>query len=336
MADAPVDVPDAPAAPAAVAGSPTAQGGKRRGRVRRREGSPEQAGTEADAVRIKQFIDGLRFSKAVGALEDPSVKQRRPCPRCGKKRQFYCYDCVLPTDSAALPRQDVPLPLDVHVVLHPGEHRGKATSVQAGVLSSNVRLYTHPEIPQQLDPASTLLVYPCPEARTLGQLRDDGALDRITGIVFVDSTWHQSKSICRDERLMRLTPVQLNEYRTMFWRFQNTGDERFLATVEAIYYFVRDFSVARGRPYSGEFDDLLYFYVHQYACIQNRYKTEGRAFTKRHQKAGEYIRPVDFSYLLCPPGSSAQPAADLPATAPAGAAAEPGAAAAAPSAPAGS
>eukprot|EP01062_Namystynia_karyoxenos_P059653 TRINITY_DN51084_c0_g1_i1.p1 TRINITY_DN51084_c0_g1~~TRINITY_DN51084_c0_g1_i1.p1 ORF type:complete len:386 (+),score=120.68 TRINITY_DN51084_c0_g1_i1:78-1160(+) len=324
-AAAPADAPSAAAAPgpapaeagaeqstaAAGAGAAAADSGS--GRKRKRaaaSAAPAAAGPaedpEATARRIKAFIDGLRFTRPLWCLEDAAVRERAPCPQCGKRRQYYCYDCVKATHPAALPRPSVDLPLRVHVVLHPAEHRGKATSVQAGVLSRDVSLSTHPAVPEGLDPETTLLAYPSPHARTIDQLREDGTLAKVTAVVFIDSTWQQSKGIGRDPRLARLTPVQLNEYRTIFWRFQNTGDDRFLATVEAIYYFVRDFAVARGATYCGEFDDLLYYYVHQYCTIQRRYRAEGRAFTKRHQKADQYIQSaVDFSYLLDPPGGAA-------------------------------
>jgi len=289
---------DAAASPEATAGAPAEAPGEKRKRV----GSDEAASAaapEANAERIKQFIEGLRFSRPISDLEDPAVKQRLPCPECGKRRQYYCYDCVVPTDSRAMPLEPVRLPLKVHVVLHPGEHRGKATSVHAGVVSPDVRLYTHPAVPEGLDSATTLLAYPGPGARTIDQLQKDGVLEKVTGVVFIDSTWQQSKSIMRDERLKQFIPVQLNEYRTIFWRFQNTGDDRFLATIEAIYYFLRDSFVANGGVYKGQFDDIMYHYVHQYCLIQETYRSGSRPFTKRHQNAKGYIQSaIDFSSLL--------------------------------------
>jgi hypothetical protein len=41
----------------------------------------------------------------------------------------------------------------------------------------------------------------------------------------------------------------------------------------AIYYFIREYHERTKRlPYSGEYDDLLWFYVFTYNLIQNRYK----------------------------------------------------------------
>eukprot|EP01064_Diplonema_japonicum_P018931 TRINITY_DN27627_c0_g1_i1.p1 TRINITY_DN27627_c0_g1~~TRINITY_DN27627_c0_g1_i1.p1 ORF type:complete len:325 (+),score=82.36 TRINITY_DN27627_c0_g1_i1:67-975(+) len=262
------------------------------------------------AEEVKKFIDSLKFTQPVSVLERKEVSERKPCVKCDKRRQYYCYDCLQLTNPMAR-AVDVKLPVDVHVLLHAGEHRGKATSVQGAVMSSNVHLYTHPELPKDIKKEETLLVYPSPEAQSLSQLAESGALASIKNLVFVDSTWQQSKGICRDPAVKALgIPVLLEKYRTLFWRFQNVGDETFLATIEAIYYLVRDLQVAKGETYKGEFDDLLYYYIHQYAVIQRSYKdrehqkkhehaTERPHFTKRHQKSSEYIRTeVDFSYLL--------------------------------------
>ena len=274
---------------------------------------------------VMKFIDGLNFTQPVSVLEEAAVKERGACKKCGRRRQYYCYDCYVPTVERACPR-DVKLPVKVKVLLHHEERKGKATSVHAGVLSSDVELLVHPNLPTDTDPDTTLLVYPSSEAKTLDEMAAEGTLDNVKTLVFVDSTWKQSRGICRDEKVRTIgRHVQLNEYRTMFWRFQTTGDERFLATIEAIYYLLRDLHIAKGNVYTGQYDDLLYYYVHQYAVIQSRYINEvfaprprcpyctqprhislslsllpqERAFTKRHQKAGAYIRKeIDFSYLL--------------------------------------
>eukprot|EP01059_Diplonema_ambulator_P004562 TRINITY_DN14280_c0_g1_i1.p1 TRINITY_DN14280_c0_g1~~TRINITY_DN14280_c0_g1_i1.p1 ORF type:complete len:310 (+),score=109.34 TRINITY_DN14280_c0_g1_i1:32-931(+) len=260
------------------------------------------------AEEIKKFIDGLQFTQEVAVLEEKEVAERKLCGKCGKRRQYYCYDCLELVERRARAR-DVKLPVDVHVLLHAGEHRGKATSVQGAVLSSNIHLYTHPDLPKGLKKEETLLVYPSTEAQTLNQLADADKLSAIKNLVFIDSTWQQSKSISRDDNVNQIgIPVLLNKYRTLFWRFQNIGDETFLATIEAIYYLLRDLKIAKGEEYNGEYDDLLYYYIHQFAVIQRSYKnkdkkhdhqTERPHFTKRHQKSSEYIRTeLDISHLL--------------------------------------
>jgi hypothetical protein len=43
-----------------------------------------------------------------------------------------------------------------------------------------------------------------------------------------------------------------------------------LATIEAIYFFFKEFNA----NYQGEYDDLMYFYAHQYELIQNKYRND--------------------------------------------------------------
>ena len=220
---------------------------------------------------VKSFIDGLQFTQPLSVLQETEVSKRQECPKCAKSKQYYCYDCVVPLHNKVKPR-DVKLPVKVHVILHHAEHRGKATSIHSAVLSSDVQLYTHPEIPNIKDPTRSLLVYPSERAQTVDELQAEGILENIEHLIFVDSTWQQAKGITRDDRVKSLgIPVKLNDYRTLFWRFQNTGDDRFLATIEAIYYLLRDMHVARSPPYCGQYDDLLYFYIHQWAVIQRSY-----------------------------------------------------------------
>ena len=55
---------------------------------------------------------------------------------------------------------------------------------------------------------------------------------------------------------------------TTFWRYQEVGKSN-LATVEALYYFMKDYAevmLGGGEDkYDGRFDDLLYFYAFKYS-----------------------------------------------------------------------
>eukprot|EP01063_Lacrimia_lanifica_P041645 TRINITY_DN976_c0_g2_i5.p1 TRINITY_DN976_c0_g2~~TRINITY_DN976_c0_g2_i5.p1 ORF type:complete len:317 (+),score=147.04 TRINITY_DN976_c0_g2_i5:58-1008(+) len=285
---------------------------------KRRRQEPDNANAKIiTAEEVKKLIDSLKFTQPLSVLDRPEVAKRRMCEKCNRTRQFYCFNCLDVMQERAHPG-NVELPVKVHVILHPDELRSKATSVQAAALSKDVNLYTYPELPQgDLSAENTLMIYPADNAKTLPELAEAGELDAVKNLVFIDSTWQQSKVICRDEKVKAMArPVVLNDYRTLFWRFQNTGDERFLATVEAIYYLVRDMHVAKGNPYHGQFDNLLYYYIFQFAMIQRHYhhRTDEK-FTPRHQAASSYIRKeVDFSYLLEQPKEDAAPQEDKAAS----------------------
>jgi hypothetical protein len=165
-----------------------------------------------------------------------------------------------------------------------------------------MKILTYPAVPEGLDPQSTLVLYPSPQSVCLDEIQD---LHKFKNVVFVDSTWQQSKSISRDERVTSFKHVRIPQRTSLFWRFQN-NDPSYLATVEAIYYFLREYIVQTakqaGKPeplYNGEVDDLLLYYINQYIMVQQHYATpteerpqhpgslaaapgEDKAFTTRH------------------------------------------------------
>uniref|UniRef100_H3CVX3 tRNA-uridine aminocarboxypropyltransferase 1 n=1 Tax=Tetraodon nigroviridis TaxID=99883 RepID=H3CVX3_TETNG len=92
-------------------------------------------------------------------------------------------------------------------------------------------------------------------------------------VVFIDSTWNQTNKISTDERLQDLLQVELKE-KTCFWRHQKGKPDSYLATIEAIYYFLRDYhKYCLGQEYDGEYDNLLFFYSFLHSIV-NKAKTE--------------------------------------------------------------
>jgi DTW domain-containing protein YfiP len=242
---------------------------------------------------VKGFIEGLRFTNSIKALQ--ASKARVPCPKCGKRRQYYCYDCLAVTQPATHP-DALKLPVAVHVLLHPGEHRSKATTIPAATVSADVKIHVYPAVPD-LDEATTLLLYPSDSAIELDEV--DNIAD-IANVIFVDSTWRQSKAICLDTKVTKYRHVKLKSFVTLFWRFQNT-DTSHLATVEAIYYTVKrlvELRSADAKTYRGEADDLLFYYVNQYINIQSSYVEDAeRSFTTRHF-ADYVLKDIDWKALV--------------------------------------
>lgn len=255
---------------------------------------------EERAAETVKFVKSLHFSVPLWKLHE--VNDRRPCPKCTKRRQFYCYDCLAVAHPETHPPAPV-LPLNVHVVFHPGEHRSKSTSLAAATISPRIRIYEYPEVPEALNTETTLVLYPAPDAVLIDDVREE--LHKYTDVVFVDSTWQQSKRIARDDRVTRYRKVRIHQHVSLFWRFQN-NDPSYLATVEAIYYCLREVQgnlnkqralqaaaaaaaaetvddttastslLARAPDsfYGGEVDDLLFYYVHQYIKIQMAYTAQ--------------------------------------------------------------
>lgn len=105
-------------------------------------------------------------------------------------------------------------------------------------------------------------------------------------VIFIDSTWNQTKRIYSDERLKGFKKVELKSRKTKFWRHQRDNPETHLSTIEAIYYFVRDFhDLFLLDTYNGEYDDLLYFFTFMYKKIRHIY--DGGKTLKAYQQRPE-------------------------------------------------
>ncbi|XP_044726656.1 tRNA-uridine aminocarboxypropyltransferase 1 isoform X2 [Chrysoperla carnea] len=122
--------------------------------------------------------------------------------------------------------------------------------------------------------------------------------------VFIDSTWHQSKGIYKDDRIKRLQCVALQNRVSQFWRHQKNSPRWYLATIEAIHQFCVEMhinawgfnknyypadrlnsvhSTVLPSGYNGQYDNLLYFFKYMHGKIHLYYN---------HTDLQAYKRPV--------------------------------------------
>uniref|UniRef100_A0A8C4QEH9 tRNA-uridine aminocarboxypropyltransferase 1 n=1 Tax=Eptatretus burgeri TaxID=7764 RepID=A0A8C4QEH9_EPTBU len=233
------------------------------------------------------------------ALEERRAAGRSRCPRCRASRMFYCYSChvlVHDLEPQRVPR--VQLPLKVDIIKHPNETDGKSTAVHAKILApDDVTIYTYPSIPDFYKPNKVLLVFPQPGSLTLEKLMENqrrarlglppiGSSEHSTEehaakrlkclhgskpiAVFIDCTWNQTNKIILDERLQGLQCVELRKHETHFWRRQKGKPSTYLATIEALYYFLEEYDqLVLGRPPTGCYDNLLFFYSYMYGLVHS-------------------------------------------------------------------
>ncbi|XP_042267698.1 tRNA-uridine aminocarboxypropyltransferase 1 [Thunnus maccoyii] len=96
-------------------------------------------------------------------------------------------------------------------------------------------------------------------------------------VVFIDSTWNQTTKISTDERLQDLLQVELKMRKTCFWRRQKGKPDTYLATIEAIYYFLKDFhEKCLAQEYTGEYDNLLFFYSYLHTVVNKAKISAGK------------------------------------------------------------
>lgn len=72
---------------------------------------------------------------------------------------------------------------------------------------------------------------------------------------------------------LELLRVELKMRKTCFWRHQKGKPDTYLATIEAIYYFLTDFHKHwLAEEYNGEYDNLLFYYSYLHSVV-NKSKT---------------------------------------------------------------
>jgi len=239
------------------------------------------------------------------ASTDPlnELTERQPCPKCAKSRKFFCYNCYV----AVAPLQNhipvIRLPIKIHVVKHPKETEGKSTAVHAPLIApEDVQMYTYPDIPDY-SKLRALLVFPGKQSRSLNQIVEDSTTDLLstseeeehgsvtscdtsefpyTTIVFIDSTWNQCKGMILNKTLAGLPCVIIESRNTIFWRYQKGKPKEYLATIEAIYYFLVDYhQIVIKKEYLGEYDNMLFFFKFMYSKIHELYDHNTlRAYTR--------------------------------------------------------
>ncbi|EGI68823.1 PREDICTED: DTW domain-containing protein 1 isoform X1 [Acromyrmex echinatior] len=278
----------------------------------------------------QRIIDGNPFCylKINDTKELKLVESRRKCDLCQKSRKFFCYTCYHPVLSCKYyPR--VKLPIKIDIIKHPREIPGKSTAIHAAIIAPmDVKIYTYPDFPEISNKEETVLVFPGKDSTKNISVKDlfirkegkdDASGERsetdllwpIKRAIFIDSTWHQTKSIYKDQRLRELRCVVLKSRVSQFWRHQKDSPRWYLATIESIHQFlvelhtcaigmdedyeetikryldVNDIKNTRYtdyihqysginseelmQKYSGQYDNLLYFFKYMFEHIHSIY-----------------------------------------------------------------
>ncbi|XP_042221815.1 tRNA-uridine aminocarboxypropyltransferase 1-like isoform X2 [Homarus americanus] len=185
------------------------------------------------------------------------------------------------------------LPCKIDIVKHPREIDGKSTAVHAAVIApDDVHIYTYPDLPHYSSQENVLLVFPDKDAININDLwshldkktrksLEEPETKRIkpqipfTRAVFIDCTWNQTRKIYNDERIKGLQCVELTNRETLFWRYQRGKPHTYLATIEAIYYFLVDIHIhVLKAKYASEYDDLLFFFKFMFEKIHSIYDSQ--------------------------------------------------------------
>ncbi|XP_048825251.1 tRNA-uridine aminocarboxypropyltransferase 1 [Brienomyrus brachyistius] len=268
---------------------------------------------DASEMKGKPF-DGLKLASHE-VLEKAQMTGRSKCPKCNGSRMFYCYTCFSLVGVSQDDVPKIKLPVKIDIIKHPHETDGKSTAVHAKLIApDDVTVYTYPCIPEyENEKYKVVLVFPGPGSVTVEEMmeellrvpgkggapsagepspkrvkRDDESEERestklqqrdcvLQKVIFIDSTWNQTNKIISDERLQALLRVELKTRKTCFWRHQKGSPDTYLATIEAIYYFLKDYHVlCLSQDYQGDYDNLLYFFAYLHKLINSAKHAAGR------------------------------------------------------------
>ncbi|KYQ99879.1 hypothetical protein DLAC_03833 [Tieghemostelium lacteum] len=223
----------------------------------------------------KSWLSELKLSPVDHLL----TIDRSICPQCSKKRKYFCYDCYIPFgDPEKNPK--LKLPINVDIIHYPTELISKSTSIHCKVMARddvNIIEYS-PDHEYIYNYEETLLLYPSDDADFLTHVPN---LDKVKKVIFIESQWHNTKKILANPSIQKIKCVKIDLQKTMFWRYQSMGDHC-LATIEAIYYFFKEYHLASNNGlYNGEYDNLLYYYSLFYNLIQSEYKKKNVNFVKK-------------------------------------------------------
>lgn len=145
------------------------------------------------------------------------------------------------------------------------------------------RLHNSPDEPcvkrlKKEEGQSALQTNKIPESATPDKSKgSDSKIYPLQRVVFIDSTWNQTKAISADERLQDFVRVELKTRKTCFWRHQKGKPDTYLATIEAIYYFLKDYhELFLTQEYKGEYDNLLFFYSYLHSVINKAKESAGK------------------------------------------------------------
>uniref|UniRef100_A0A8C7SK91 tRNA-uridine aminocarboxypropyltransferase 1 n=1 Tax=Oncorhynchus mykiss TaxID=8022 RepID=A0A8C7SK91_ONCMY len=258
--------------------------------------------TKQNPVPASPPLHGLKLAPH-RELEQAQQRGRLKCSSCGGSRMFFCYTCC---SLVGVSQQEIPsvkLPIKIDIIKHPSEVDGKSTAIHAKILApDDVTIYTYPCIPEYEDD-KVVLVFPGPGSvsveemtcrlQNLAVMKSAASPDEEPSpkrpraeetpgatqqrVVFIDSTWNQTTRIITDERLQALLRVELKTRKTCFWRHQKGSPDTYLATIEAVYYFLKDYQeLCLRQEYTGQYDNLMYFYCYLHTLINKAKTTAGR------------------------------------------------------------
>ena len=141
--------------------------------------------------------------------------ERMQCPGCSSYRKYFCYECCIPL-VPDFPH--VNLPLKAIILKCKKEPRSKSSVVVLNVLCPETSeiidcLGEDDSVP--LFPEGTILMFPGKNSKSLQEFSTEELLS-FKSLVFIDSTWQQTRSMLKNKIISNLPMLKLENHTTAF------------------------------------------------------------------------------------------------------------------------
>ena len=120
------------------------------------------------------------------------------------------------------------------------------------------------------------ILFPSAEARYIDEVvLDETERAKIKKIVVIENKWSGNRRILEHASICRLPRLQIRSRDTLYWRFQEKSREH-LATIEAIYYAVKDVIPAKEDAADescsnvGHLDDLMLLFAYNHERVRQK------------------------------------------------------------------
>lgn len=196
------------------------------------------------------------------------------CPSCLRRRSIYCYTCAqfMTNEGQNLEIPRMNLPFHVDIIKHVSELDSKSTALHAKLLAPDrVTLYSYPDELNSFEKAfndeTSLLLFPSDRSISIEEVN----WSKIERLIVLDGTWNQVHGMTLHPYLQKVSYVRIEHAETLFWRSNGRGRSdrpNLLATIEAIYHFFRQHATTTKGSYEGQYDNLLFLFVHTYNKVR--------------------------------------------------------------------
>ena len=247
----------------------------------------------------RDVVDSVFSDLKISSHEALQKSGRVACSGgCGKRRRYWCGECVRALVEPACAVPYVFLPLKVDILQSHSEPPQKSTAQQVAILApDDARIYRpfpecatayHESVLSKCKPGTVAVLHPSSDAVDASAIGE--ALPQLERVIVLDCPWGKVNCLMKNPLLRSLPRVKvLPDRESRFWRYPPTRGENSLfsksdvrmclSSVEAVHQFADALNVARGKE-RGLCDNILWFFTFQHCRVAQVYQ---QAPGKRHR-----------------------------------------------------